>query len=139
MTARQLAAPPYQGFSEKWRTRFEFFDTTGGPSNKATYLAVVRALSFWKKRLVLTNFFSIFFGFIYWGVFLRLWKKALTLLLIDLALGLVLAILDVPDGVASGIGIGLNLTFARAANYAYYLKQVKGQESWNPIEGLPFF
>jgi Protein of unknown function (DUF2628) len=130
----QLATPPYQGFSEKWRTRFEFFDNTGGPLNKDVYNAAFKPLSFGKKMLIGTNFFSFFFGPIYWGFALRLWKKALALLLIIL----VMAFLPIPHAYANAISLGVSIMFARSANYAYYLKQVKGKEGWNPFEGMPF-
>jgi Protein of unknown function (DUF2628) len=126
----------------KWRERFDFFDAYGAPSSPA-FRAAFKTLPRNKKRLVNFSFLGFFFGPFYFFA-LGLWKKALTLLAIALATTVLEAIfsivtqIDIPRAVDTGISIGFGYLFGLCVNYAYYLKEVKGSQGWNPFEGMRF-
>jgi hypothetical protein len=118
----------------KWNTRFAFFERFGGPSSPR-YKEEFKKLPFRQKLLVNGNFFALFFGPIYF-VILGLWKKALVILGIEVAVMVVMTLINVPEGLYRGIGMAFSLFYMLSANYAYYLKRVKGQDNWNPLEGM---
>jgi hypothetical protein len=126
------ASPDFTQYSPKWQFRFGFFDRYGGPKSPE-YKQAFKALKFGERIKVQSNFFAFFFGFIYFFI-LGLWRKALVVLGISVALG-VLSFF-VPDAVARGLGVGYSVLLSMSANYAYYLEKVKGSRSWNPFEGL---
>ncbi|RMM78914.1 hypothetical protein ALQ75_02786 [Pseudomonas savastanoi pv. glycinea] len=37
---------------------------------------------------------------------------------------------------SSALGFVFNALYGQLTNYAYYLKEVKGEQGWNPFEGL---
>lgn len=127
-------------YSEKWQKRFAFFEQYGAPST-AEAKAALKAESFRGRILIGMNFFAFFFGIIYFLI-LGLWKKGLVMFGITIALALILSIIDamtgysMPQGVFTGLGVGISAIWASIANYAYYLKETKGLDSWNPFEGL---
>jgi hypothetical protein len=122
--------------SQKWRERFAFIEANGAPGTPS-YKAAIQALPFMKRFLFSWNFIAFFFGPIYFLV-LGMWKKAIGLL----GCVFVVFLLDVLILAATGkdlsrpLGIGLSFLFASIANYAYYLKEVKGRNGWNLFEGL---
>ncbi|MCG8294070.1 DUF2628 domain-containing protein [Pseudomonas entomophila] len=122
----------------KWQERFAFFAQHGDPLSPA-FKAAFKALPMGKRMLINMNFIAFFFGPIYLFV-LGLWKKNLALLGISLAVGLVLGIYEgftgteLPRALDTGVNMGLAALWATVTNYAYYLKEVKGQQSWNPFE-----
>ncbi len=118
--------------SPKWQFRFDFFDRTGGPKDPR-FKTALKELSFGERIKVGTNFYAFFFGFIYFFI-LGLWRKALALVGISLALGVLGVFL--PDMVVRAFGFAFTLLTAMAANYAFYLDRVKGSTSWNPYEGV---
>ncbi|PHN32157.1 DUF2628 domain-containing protein [Pseudomonas sp. ICMP 460] len=125
----------------KWQERFNFFETYG-PPNDPRHKAALKALpTFGKKVLINANVIAFFFGPIYLFV-LGLWKKNLALLgimfLVYIAVSIVFAIFDMelPRALDNGIGLGFSFMYAVLTNYAYYLKEVKGQQGWNPFEGM---
>ncbi|MNE77161.1 hypothetical protein D3C80_1734540 [compost metagenome] len=75
---------------------------------------------------------------------LGLWKKNLVMLAIIIAVGLLLSFYEVATGSAiprpldNGISMGFAFLYSFLTNRAYYLKQAKGQQSWNPFEGQRF-
>lgn len=127
-------------YSAKWQERFAFFDTNGAPGT-ASYKSALKALPFGKRVLVNTNIIAFFFGFIYFFV-LGLWRKNLALVGIAFAVGIVLGVIEMvlggalPAAVNTIVNIVLALMWALTANYAYYLKEVKGLNGWNPFEGF---
>ncbi|WCM93951.1 DUF2628 domain-containing protein [Acidovorax sp. NCPPB 2350] len=125
-------AEQHQEYSPKWQFRFNFFDTHGEPKSQP-FKEALQALPFKQKLLININWFAICFGFIYFFI-LGLWRKALSLLGGLLVLSFVLGAFS--DGLARGIGIAVSLLAGMTANYAYYLKEVKGSQSWNPFEGM---
>ncbi|MDU9405772.1 DUF2628 domain-containing protein [Pseudomonas sp. zfem004] len=125
-------------YKPKWQERFAFFAQHGSPLSPA-FKAAFKALPMGKRLLINMNFIAFFFGPIYLFV-LGLWKKNLALLGISLAVGLVLGFYegltgtDLPRAVDTGVNCGLAALWATVTNYAYYLKEVKGQQGWNPFE-----
>ncbi|SQI44479.1 Protein of uncharacterised function (DUF2628) [Leminorella richardii] len=127
-------------YSQKWQDRFAFFDQHGAP-NTPEFKAALKAETFGRRILFNMNIIAFFFGFIYFFV-LGLWKKNLVLAAIAIGVGLVLGIIEVatgfylPRGADMGINFGLAMMWGITANYAYYLKEVKGLDGWNPFEGM---
>jgi len=119
-------------FSPKWQFRFNFFQQHGAPKEPG-FKQAWKALSFGDRLKVNINFFAFFFGFIYLLI-LGMWRKALGVLGINIALGIVTLFL--PDIVARAVFIAMNFLVASSTNYSYYLEQVKGKASWNPFEGM---
>ncbi|WP_446470594.1 DUF2628 domain-containing protein [Xenorhabdus stockiae] len=134
-----MDAPKY---SEKWQERFEFFEKNGSPASKKNR-EEYRKLPFLKKIKINMNFFAFFFGIIYF-VIIGLWKKGLVLFGLVFAtgfsLGVVQLMLDIEfsDSIYNAIGIAFAGLNGIAANYAYYLKEKKGDNSWNPFKGIFF-
>ena len=126
--------------SPKWRERFAFFEQHGGP-NSPGYQAAFKALPKRKRILININFIAMFFGVIYFLV-LGLWKKNLTLLaiIVGVTIGVELVFSamgqEVPMWFDNGLNVAFALMYGLIANYAYYLKKVKGSQSWNPFEGI---
>jgi len=127
--------------SPKWQDRFAFFDQYGTPKSPDFKLGF-KQLPARKRILINLNFISFFFGPIYFFV-LGLWKKNLAIIAIIIALSFVLALIftllgyeEAPKALNSGMNIVFALMYGLSANYAYYLKQVKGSQGWNPFEGL---
>ncbi|WP_342625172.1 DUF2628 domain-containing protein [Pseudomonas alkylphenolica] len=127
-------------YSAKWQERFAFFDAHGAP-NSPTYKPALKQLPFGKKILVNANIIAFFFGPIYLFV-LGLWKKNLALIGIIVAVSIVIDILFglagmiTPQPVDVGIGFATNILYALSTNYAYYLKERKGEQGWNPFKGM---
>lgn len=68
-------------------------------------------------------------------------EKNLTLIGLLLAVSVVAEIFYSATGFAYAkqldlaIGIAINAFYARTTNFAYYLKEVKGEQGWNPFKG----
>lgn len=128
-------------YSAKWQERFNFFDTYGAP-NDPRYKAAFKALVGFKKRMrINANMIAFFFGPIYLFV-LGLWKKNLAMLGIILAVSTVSTMIfsalgmDFPKPLDAGLNMVFSLSYALTTNYSYYLKEVKGEQSWNPFQGM---
>ncbi|QXI39993.1 DUF2628 domain-containing protein [Pseudomonas xantholysinigenes] len=125
-------------YKPKWQERFAFFEQNGGPRDPR-FKQAFKALSLGKRLLINMNWIAFFFGPIYLFV-LGLWKKNLALLGISLLVGIVLGFYEgftgteLPRAVDTGVNCGLAALWATVTNYAYYLKEVKGQQGWNPFE-----
>ncbi|KAF1006476.1 MAG: hypothetical protein GAK28_02494 [Luteibacter sp.] len=124
------------GLNAKWQARFSFFDRFGGPSSPE-YKAELKKLPFKEKLIVNANIFAFFFGPIYFFI-LGLWKKALVLIGLVIAVSILLSIVGAPDAVYRGVGAAFSVIYMLTANYSYYLKRAKGQDNWNPFEGMRF-
>jgi len=125
----------------KWRERFEFFETRGTlstPERRAAF----KALPFRKRSLINTNWLGFFFGPIYFLI-LGMWRRALTLIGIAFLIVVIVFVfevvteIDIPDAVVRATGPAFSWLCAMTANYSYYLKEVKGNNGWNPFEA-PF-
>ena len=119
--------------SEKWQQRFNFFNTYGAPDS-SEFKAAIKAQPMRVRLLYLINFWAFFFGPIYF-VILGLWKKGLILLAISIGVSIVLNLLGgiLPPFVFTAVGLMISLMWGMTANYAYYLKKVKGIDNWNPF------
>ncbi len=126
--------------SPKWRERFAFFEQHGGPKSPG-YQEAFKALPKRKRILININIIAMFFGVIYFLV-LGLWKKNLTLIAIIVAVTVGVELVfsamghEVPMWFDNGLNVAFGLMYGLTANYAYYLKKVKGSQSWNPFEGI---
>lgn len=127
--------------SPKWQERFAFFDQYGAPKSPDFKLGF-KQLPARKRILINLNFIAFFFGPIYFFV-LGLWKKNLAIIAIIVALSFALALIftllgyeQAPKAFDTGVNVAFALMYGLSANYAYYLKQVKGSQGWNPFEGL---
>ena len=127
--------------SPKWQERFAFFDQHGGPKSP-DFKQAFKQLPARKRILINLNFIAFFFGPIYFFV-LGLWKKNLAIIAIIVALSFSLALIftllgyeQAPKAFDTGMNVVFALMYGLSANYAYYLKQVKGSQGWNPFEGL---
>jgi hypothetical protein len=129
--------------SAKWQERFNFFDTYGSPSDPRYKAAIKTLPGFKKKMLINANVIAFFFGPIYLFV-LGLWKKNLAMLGIILAINVVASVIfalldmDFPKPLNTGLNVAVSMTYALMTNYSYYLKEVKGEQSWNPFQGMRF-
>ncbi|MBV7569634.1 DUF2628 domain-containing protein [Pseudomonas sp. PDM27] len=127
--------------SPKWQERFTFFDQYGAPKSP-DFKRGFKQLPARKRILINLNFIAFFFGPIYFFV-LGLWKKNLAIIAIIVALSFALALIftllgyeQAPKAFDTGMNVAFALMYGLSANYAYYLKQVKGSQGWNPFEGL---
>jgi len=127
-------------YKPKWQERFAFFDAHGAP-NAPGYKPALKQLPYGKKVLVNFNIIAFFFGAIYLFV-LGLWKKNLAVIGIIIAVSVVIDILfglagrEVPRAVDVGLNVGFNVLYGLITNYAYYLKERKGEQGWNPFKGM---
>ncbi|CAM3517365.1 hypothetical protein BZK31_13715 [Pseudomonas floridensis] len=128
-------------YSAKWQERFNFFNTYGAP-NDPRFKPAVNALPDFKKKLIVSaNVIAFFFGPIYFFV-LGLWKKNLALIGVIIAVNIVISVIfailgmDVPAALGTGLNVVFSMMYALTANYAYYLKEVKGEQGWNPFKGM---
>ncbi|HGN1704441.1 TPA: DUF2628 domain-containing protein [Providencia rettgeri] len=127
-------------YSNKWQKRFDFYDKHGAP-NTPEFKTALKTASFGQRLLINMNFFAFFFGLIYFLI-LGLWKKGLVLLGVSLGIAILVTIIDgltgwsFPDGVYNGLSVGISAMWAMLANYNYYLKETKGLDGWNPLEGM---
>lgn len=130
-------------YKPKWQKRFSFFDTYGAPSDPRHKQAIKELPDFKSKLLINVNFIAFVFGPIYLFV-LGLWKKNLALIGLMLAIQLVLAFVfalfgrEIPQAIGSGLNVAFPMMYAMLTNYAYYLKEVKGEQGWNPFQGMRF-
>ncbi|OAT47162.1 DUF2628 domain-containing protein [Proteus hauseri] len=125
-------------YSAKWEERFAFIEQYGSPKSPE-YKAAYKGLAFGKRILIGMNIWAFFFGFIYFLI-LGLWRKALTLLAVNIAIIIVISIivdaLSINPSFMNAVSIALNFLWAATANYAYYLKEKKNDQGWNPFAGI---
>jgi len=126
--------------SEKWQERFDFFDRIGGEVATEEYKQEFRKLSFMQRIKIGYNIWAFFFGIIYFCI-LGLWKKGLVIFSTIVLLNIIVYIIESSgnfnlDIVYRVISIAGAAFSASTANYAYYLKETRGKQSWNPLEGF---
>ena len=137
-----MNAQVYSKYPAKWQERFAFLDANGAPGTP-TYKAAFKALPFMRRIKIGSSILAFLFGPIYFFI-LGLWRKALVGLAVTVAtffIDIVLFAVMGPesrgaDFISRMLGLAVTLIYASTANYAYYLKEVKGQDSWNFFEGL---
>ncbi|WFR72134.1 DUF2628 domain-containing protein [Prescottella defluvii] len=115
-----------------WRARFRFFHEHGVPGlgkpNRA-YQEAFAALPFRQRMRLGFNGFAFFFG-VFYLMYLRMWRKALTLFVVGVALGTVSLLFDLPDPVDMGLTAGLCGYIAGRTNTLYYEFRVLGRNTW---------
>lgn len=126
--------------SQKWKDRFEFFEKIGGNVASKEYKARLKEMKFFSRIKYMSNFYAFFFGLIYMCI-IGLWKKGLVLFSGVFIINILLAIFSEVTGtdveaVSRLIGVAYCGICSCTANYAYYLKEVKGIQGWNPFEGF---
>jgi hypothetical protein len=108
-----------------WRRRFDLLEKAGGPK-----MPKVRDLSFGERMRLMFNVWGFLFGPFYY-LAKGMWKRAITLFAVAVALIVVIAVvisaLHLPDGFLSFIG---PVIFATRANIDYYKKMVLGDNGW---------
>ncbi|MCL1961902.1 MAG: DUF2628 domain-containing protein [Desulfovibrionaceae bacterium] len=92
--------------------------------------AAFKQMSFGERIKINMNGYALFFGFIYFAFFLKLWRQALILIGIALVYTIVANVLDVPDGADRGFGVAYAMLCAMRANMLYYLKRTQGDIGW---------
>jgi hypothetical protein len=57
---------------------------------------------------------------------------------LDILLSVVFSMLNIPfpKFVDTGLGAVSLFAYALMSNYAYYLKEMKGEQGWNPFKGM---
>lgn len=129
-----------QGYSKKWCNRFKFFEQYGAP-NTPTYRAGLKNLPLFQRSLMSLNLLAFAFSIIYFLI-LGLWRQALSLMGIGLLIGvggrlILLAFgFELTSTINASINVVITVLWAMTANYAYYLKEVKGVKTWNPFKGI---
>lgn len=135
MTYRKLDPSLLDGVgkvSDKWQFKFRFFATHGIPGlarNTPETRAAFRALSLNQRRILAFNFPAFFFSFIYLLI-LGLWKKAITLCLLGLAISTIAWQTAAPDYVELGLSVVLVAFVAARANIYYYDLMVRVEQTW---------
>ncbi|AMV41750.1 DUF2628 domain-containing protein [Paraburkholderia caribensis] len=124
----------FDGFNrlpEKWRQRFAAIDKAGGERVRWWRWPNAKELTAKEKRLITANLWGFVFGPFYY-LYLGLWRKAITLSLLALAIDLILGI----------VGDALNLSvdrflwivsaviFKQCANVDYYRKTILKRREW---------
>ena len=122
------------GLSATWKFRFDFFEKYGIPISgmmpAPECKAALTKLSFGDRMKINMNWYAFFFGFIYFGFFLKLWRQALILIGFALVYGILATILNFPDAVDKGVSIAYALTCSSLANALYYRKRTQGNIGW---------
>lgn len=118
--------------SAKWQFRFDFFDAYGVPGwgkPSPEYAAALRALSFRDRTKITMNFSAVFFN-VFYLLYLRLWRKAITVFVVGIALGVLSTVLDLPGALDTGISVGWWVLVGMRTNLYYYEHRVKGRQTW---------
>ena len=132
----------YSKYPMKWQERFAFLDANGAP-NTPTFKQAFKALPFMQRVRISRA--------ICWrssSVRSISSLSACGAALVGLAVTVAVIVLDVvmfaimgadskaADIISRALGLGIGLSYCLTANYAYYLKEVKGKDGWNFFEGL---
>jgi hypothetical protein len=124
-----LSAGPAQRTTEntsaKWQRRFALIQKAGGPN-----LSALSKLSMSERVSVKFNVWAFFFGPFYYA-FLGMWKRAVSLFIVELA------IILIGDALLDALGVRLPLAsffaagfVAGKANVDYFKKQVLNDNGW---------
>lgn len=127
-----LTPAPARVRSGKWQFRFGFFDTYGTPGwgkPDAEYAAALRALSFRDRTKITMNFCAAFFN-VFYLLYLGLWRKAITVFVVGILLGVATTALNVPDGLDMGISVAWWIVIGMRTNIYYYEHVAKGRQTW---------
>jgi hypothetical protein len=119
------------GFSEKWRQRFAAIEKAGGERTRWWRWPEAKQLTGKEKRLITSNLWAFVFGPFYY-LYLGLWRKAITLLVVVLVIDFILEI------VGNAVGFPIDrflwlvsaIMFKQCANIDYYRKTVLKRREW---------
>ncbi|WP_419868412.1 DUF2628 domain-containing protein [Chryseobacterium sp. CT-SW4] len=120
-------------YDEVWNERFSFFQKHGAPGSPEYKEAYKNINGFVNKLRINMNFYAFFFGVIYFLI-KGMWKGALLLLGLNICIFIITLFL--PNGVAGGVGAAYGILCGMAANYAYYRKEVLGEDDFNIFKGM---
>ena len=118
--------------SEKWKFKFRFFAEHGIPTlARSTFecRAAFRELTLNQRRILAFNFAAFFFSFIYLLV-LGLWRKAISLCLVGLAITALASQTSMPDSMELGLSVAVMLFVAARTNMYYYDLMVRVEQTW---------
>ena len=118
-----------------WQNRFAFFSQYGLPTSTPQGREAFKALSFWERFRLNSNFLAFLFGPFYFMV-KGMWRKGVALLVAALVVGTLISVLGLPSGVMRFTSLAFALAASMTANYAYFLHVTRGSTSWNPFEGF---
>ncbi|MFD4368350.1 DUF2628 domain-containing protein [Rhodococcus sp. NPDC058521] len=127
-----LTAAPAPVRSGKWQFRFGFFDTYGTPGwgkPDVEYAAALRALSFRDRIKITMNFCAAFFT-VFYLLYLGLWRKAIVVLVVAVALGVTTVALNVPYGLDTAISMAWWIWIGMRTNIYYYERVAEGRKTW---------
>ncbi len=111
-----------------WQERFAHFDAYGTPNTPSGKQAL-KDLG-WGQRIRLgANFKAFFFGIIYLLI-LGLWKRAIVVTAISIALTVMLNVVGKP-ALANAVGFGIMGFNMWTTNAAFYRKRRTGNDVWN--------
>lgn len=114
--------------SNKWKSRFDFYEKNGLPGfwvATPAWKEAFKKMGFKERILIGMNLFAYFFNVIYLLI-LGLWKKAILVLIMNVAIGFIMAILDV-----NYLGFAINILTAMRANIWYYQYKVHNIHDWS--------
>lgn len=121
----------FSGYSEKWRQRFAAIEKAGGERTRWWRWLEGKKLTGKERRLITSNLWAFLFGPFYY-LYLGMWRKAITLSILALAIDGVLAVagdaLSVP--VDRFLWLVSAIIFRQCANVDYYRKAVLKRREW---------
>lgn len=119
------------GFSEKWRQRFAAIEKAGGERTRWWRWPEGKQLTGKEKRLITSNLWAFVFGPFYY-LYLGLWRKAITLMVVVLIVDVILEIFGNAVGfpVDHFLWIVSAIIFKQCANVDYYRKTVLNRREW---------
>lgn len=118
--------------SEKWQFKFGFFAKYGIPGlakNTPECRAAFGALRFNQQRVLAFNFTAFFFSFIYLMI-LGLWKKAISLCLVGLAISAIAWQTALPEQAELTLSVLFMAFVGTRANVYYYDLMVRVEQTW---------
>ncbi|AOM42375.1 DUF2628 domain-containing protein [Xenorhabdus hominickii] len=119
-------------YPEKWQERFKFFEQNGSPASQ-DFKVALKNLPAKSRILININWLAFLFGIFYF-LFLGLWKKGLSLLAFSFLL--IVAISSISEVFIYGATGLIYVIWGFTVNYAYYLKEIKGEDGWNPFKDI---
>lgn len=129
--ASAAQADNLSGLSEKWRRRFAAIQKAGGERTRWWRWPEAKQLTGKEKRLITSNLWAFVFGPFYY-LYLGMWRKAITLSLIALAIDIILGMagdaLNIP--IDNFLWIVSAIMFKQCANVDYYRKTVLKRREW---------
>lgn len=119
------------GYPEKWRQRFAVIEKAGGEHVRWWRWPEGKQLTGREKRLITSNLWAFVFGPFYY-LYLGMWRKAITLSLLALAIDAILSVAGDALGVPVDrfLWVVSAIIFRQCANVDYYRKAVLKRREW---------